>query len=323
MDVGRDETAGVWLLDVTLHIGAHRTGTTTLQKFLGHNGVALTRANTAYWGPDRTRSGLFGGMFRHPAHLSRASMARAIRSTGVIQIGLQRLENAGFDRLIVSEENMLGGLKDNIRNTSLYSYAADRMEGFRRAFAGRNLTIALSIRSYETFWASAFAFALLRGLPVPSEAQLDCLVTQPSRWTSIVEKLIDLYPDARFVVWPFESFVGHSDKQLALLMPGQTVSNLRQNCLWHNASPSRDKLRRILADRGDAQEAIKEGSDKWQPFSADHISAMKDQYARDLDWFANKAPASVRFAADPMSVENLHYDGEGQAKNDWIERCVG
>jgi len=53
-------------MDVILHIGAHRTATTTFQAWMLQNADALAAGGIAYWGPDRTRAGLFSGLVKRP-----------------------------------------------------------------------------------------------------------------------------------------------------------------------------------------------------------------------------------------------------------------
>ena len=54
------------LMDVILHVGAHRTGTTSLQAFLERNRQLLNDNGIAVWTPRWTRSALFSGLYRAP-----------------------------------------------------------------------------------------------------------------------------------------------------------------------------------------------------------------------------------------------------------------
>jgi len=309
-------------LDVTLHIGAHRSGTTTLQKFLRANRSVLDDHNIAYWGPERTRSGLFSGLFKHPARVTRDSLRRARRSTGLIQIELERFERAGMTELIVSEENMLGGLLENIEKCRLYPNAGDRLSRFRRGFAGRNLRIALSIRSYDSYWASAFGYSVMRGYDVPDARVLDQMVTQPRRWRSVITALSEVFPEAELIVWPFEAFAGLPEMQLAMLSRAGEVSGLRHRRCWLNASPTCDKLREVLVDRGSDPDQINGEHGRWKPFRADHIMALRGQYGHDLDWLRSGAAANVTFFPDVRTHEQRVRDERGRDYGD-IERQMG
>ncbi len=45
-----------------LHIGAHRTGTTSFQSYMRRHSAELSDAGIGFWGPVRTRKGLFSGI---------------------------------------------------------------------------------------------------------------------------------------------------------------------------------------------------------------------------------------------------------------------
>jgi hypothetical protein len=60
-------------MDVVLHVGAHRTASTTFQKTLGANGAALAEAGVVYWGPKCTRAGLFDGLIGAARRLDAAA----------------------------------------------------------------------------------------------------------------------------------------------------------------------------------------------------------------------------------------------------------
>jgi len=53
-------------MDVILHIGAHRTATTTFQKYMRSRSAEFAARGVAFWGPLRTRRGLFAGLLPEP-----------------------------------------------------------------------------------------------------------------------------------------------------------------------------------------------------------------------------------------------------------------
>ncbi|MCF6192421.1 MAG: tetratricopeptide repeat protein [Candidatus Hydrothermae bacterium] len=79
-------------MDVILHIGAHRTGTTTFQTYLEDNRDHLNEIGTEFWGPNRTRSGLFSGLVKRPDKVNRDAQRRGERANGLLQMELDRLE---------------------------------------------------------------------------------------------------------------------------------------------------------------------------------------------------------------------------------------
>ncbi len=279
------------IVDVILHIGAHRTGTTTLQTYLQKNACKLRKNRIEFWGPKRTRSGLFSGLVKPPEKLSNDALLRGKRSSGVIQMEMDRLAMDGVKTLIVSEENMIGVMKNNLRKSRLYPDAAERIERFAPAFELRCRRIVLSIRSYDKYWASVLAYCVERGWKMPDMAVLDRLVIQPNRWRDVVKSVAKSFPDAEILVLPFERLMGQPDRQFALLRGNVDVQPFMAHQEWHNASAGCEKLRNVLFDRGDdvAAQSLPDNNQRWQPFNDDHITAFQQQYQEDLDWLADGA----------------------------------
>ena len=50
-------------MEIVLHIGAHRTATTSFQAYMRGNAPGLVQGGVAFWGPLRTRNGLFSGLW--------------------------------------------------------------------------------------------------------------------------------------------------------------------------------------------------------------------------------------------------------------------
>ena len=49
-------------MDIILHLGAHRTATTSFQHYLRANAAGLGAAGIGVWGPETTRDGLLAGV---------------------------------------------------------------------------------------------------------------------------------------------------------------------------------------------------------------------------------------------------------------------
>ena len=272
-------------MDVILHLGAHRTGTTTFQAYLRRNRRALADLRIAVWEPDLLRNGFTTGLTGPDRPATPAQMRRAERSVGLIRLETERLRRAGADRLLVSEENMIGSVRDNLARTALYPEVIPRLARFSPAFAARCSRVVIGIRSYDRFWASALAYALPNGVRLPDRARLDRLVTQPRRWKQVITDIAATFPGAECMVVPFEAVAGQPEVQLAAML-GEPVPRLADARRWLHPSPSRDMLRQVLRDRGerDAAQRIPGGGGPWQPFAPEHVAAMQAQYAGDLDW---------------------------------------
>lgn len=318
-----------YLVDVILHLGAHRTGTTTLQVYLENNRDNLNQIGTEFWGGNRTRSGLFSGLVKRPCEITHDAVLRGERSSGLIRMELDRLTHCLVDTLIVSEENMIGVMGNNLEQAQLYPDAKARLQRFAPAFEHRCKRIALSVRSYDKYWASVMAFLVERGHEMPCDDLLDRLVTQPRRWRDVIGEIASVFPRAQLMVWPFEGLIGQVDAQLATLNGGRVPATMRGRDDWHNASAGLGKLRQVLKDRGQHRRAsqIPAGDSRWQPFADNHIAAFRDQYADDINWLRSGADGIATYVENADSgaadIDLRPHNQERGHFHDQEERSVG
>jgi len=298
-------------MDVILHLGAHRCATTTLQMYLARNAAALARAGIAIWTPDRTRGGLFAGLVQRPQDITLADERLAHRSMGVIAVETGRLEQAGTRRLIVSEENMLGTLPNNLREGALYPLLDKRARRFRAAFGPRVRGLALAIRSYEGYWSSALAFAVAQGRPMPTAAQVAALVDTPRGWRAVIAEIASGFPGVPLTVWPFEALASRPEAQLALLDPGLQLLNATGARDRLNPAPGRDKLRTLMRLRGDiaSMATLPDGDGRWTPFDARAQAELRARYAADLEWLASGADGLAQWAGPVHNGDERTGDG--------------
>ncbi len=284
-------------MDVTLHLGAHRTGTTTLQKYLEENRDNLAEIGTTFWGPKQTRAGLFSGLEKRPDTLTNEEILQGKRSCDLIRTELDQLEVKGVKSLIVSEENMIGTMWGNLSNCNLYSETQGRLQRFADGFEGHCKRVVISIRSYEAYWASVLASLIERGRVIPGRQKMDRLATQPRRWRDVITEISGVFPSAELVVWPFEAMAGRMNDQLALLNGGIVPKQMRGQDNWHNASAGGAKLRQVLKDGGHTALAAKipDGAMRWQPYEADQIAAFQAQYNEDIAWLSGGADGIARY----------------------------
>lgn len=294
-------------MDISLHLGAHRNASSTLQQFLDRNQAGLRQSGVEVWTPARTRQGLFAGLIERPEDITEHLERRAARSIGLIAVEIERLARAGRQHLLISDENMIGTTRNNLRQLRLYPRVSERLVRLRPGFGAGLCRIGLSIRSYDTFWASCLAFGIAQGFRMPLTADLDRYVTQPRRWRDLIRDLATAFPGIEILVWPYERFGGQPEAQLALLTGGVTLglplTGARERI---NASPHCDKLRKILDLRGDSalgrNLTLRDG--RWMPFDEAQRLALRAQYAVDLDWLRAGADGLARLVERAPEVKN-------------------
>ena len=281
------------LMDIILHVGAHRTATTSFQRYLRANSDAIGTSGTGVWGPLRTRKGLFSGMFPGPAMQGRSPD----RVKGRVSLQLSRARDAGVVRLLVSDENMIGSSRQCVRTGSLFPAAGDRMARYCAAFDGAITRVMLNIRSPETWWASAAAYAISRGHGVPDAAPLDRIATSGRGWRDVITDLACAVPNAEIKIAPFEEFAGRPD---ALLSEATGVQAPRdRDHYWLNRAPDLPALRAILVERGQNPDLLPDETGHWNPFTEAQTDVLRETYSDDLFWLAAGADGLAQLTENP------------------------
>ena len=127
-------------MKVILHIGAHRTGTISFQSYIRRHSKELRDDGLGFWGPMRTRKGLFAGVQPTPGF----GRTAARRARGRILLNLKKAQAQGVETLFVSDENMMGSVRMNLRKSRLYPDIGERLARYIWAFDQRIDKIVLS-----------------------------------------------------------------------------------------------------------------------------------------------------------------------------------
>lgn len=284
-------------MDVILHIGAHRCATTTFQSYLRLNADRLAARGLGFRGPHRTRGGLFRGIQPGP-HIATGRDAQR-RGVGRVRLHCARSAAAGLRQVLISDENMMGSIRGNLRMGTLYSGIGERMARFDEAFDGQVTRVALSIRSHDHYWASALGYAVTRGFAVPGPSALRRIAANRRGWQDVVTDLACAMPDADIVVLPFETYAGRPDAQLSAMCGGPAPREHAR--LWRNATPPLEALRAAASDR--ARSALPAGAGRWAPFDAAQGAALRELYADDLMWLRAGADGLARLITDETKAE--------------------
>lgn len=284
-------------MKVILHIGAHRCATTTFQHYLCANRDKLRAHRIGYWGPERTRSGLFSGVLPNATGLDAPNRAR--RARGRLRIAMSRSAAKRIDHLIISEENILGGMRDNAASGLLYPGAGERLARYNQAFDGKIDQIALNIRAQDSYWASLFGFLVARGYGPWDSADLDRLTHAHRGWRDVISDIACAVPDARIRVLPFEVFSGRPEAQLAACLP--VVPPRPAVRLRHNATLRGAELRALASP--DMAALIPAANSRWTPFTPPGCAALRRAYGDDITWLKGGGDGLAELATDPAKIK--------------------
>jgi hypothetical protein len=274
-------------MDVILHIGAHRSASTSFQAYLRANTAALEGQGLCFWGPRRTRSGLFAGIIPHnrsPRLERQAKLAR-----GRIALQVERSALKGMQHLIVTDENMIGAPRRNLRDSILYRGAGERMARHAAAFGGLITRVVLSIRAFDSYWPSTLAYGIARGHALPEPATLEAISTQTRGWRDLVMDLHCALPDVDLLVLPHETYAGVPERRLEIMTAGKVKGPLHEHRLWLNRAPDMEELRNCLALRGEDPARLGPEEGRYDPFSPAQRARMRELYQDDLFWLAGGA----------------------------------
>ncbi|WP_418591894.1 hypothetical protein [Ponticoccus sp. (in: a-proteobacteria)] len=277
-------------MDVILHLGAHRTGSTSFQHWLRAHRAGLQAAGIGFWGPWRTRSGLLNGIAD-----PRQSAQAAARRAGRLGLNLARAKRHSLGALVVSDENMLGTPRRCLRRGVLYHDAGERLARLSQAF-GQPRRIVLQIRSLDAWWASGMAWLIPRGEAVPAPEYVARIAGSARSWRHVVTDIACACPGTEIVVTAFETYGNRPDRLLAAMTGRTDRMPLRAGTFWANRRPDLATLRACLAGRGQDGGALRADGPRWQPFDAAQVAELRERYADDLFWLMSGADglASLR-----------------------------
>lgn len=297
-------------MDIILHIGAHRTGTTHFQRYMRSSEDALSEQGVRFWGPSRTRKGLFTGIY---AHLDDHRATEAPDPT--IAECLAQEKAGAVQKLVVSDENMMGSVRRNIREGQLYPDAGRHVAGFAKAFGGDVSTLLVSVRSLDTYWCSALAYGVERGIPVMDRQGRHALAQDRRGWRDVIAEIARALPNVRVKVACFETYKGRPDSLLHDACGfGAPLCEDRKPV---NPSPQLPDLRRALHAKGQDTKTLPFGMGRWNPFSNEEHAALRETYADDMMWLMAGADGLAtliedrsRTKAGPNLLSAAHEKGQ-------------
>ncbi|MAU53001.1 MAG: hypothetical protein CMN17_11665 [Roseovarius sp.] len=281
-------------MDIILHLGAHRTATTSFQHYLRANAAGLGAAGIGVWGPETTRDGLLAGVI--PPRGSRPAMAQLTRARGRVGLRLERMRAAGTARLLVSDENLIGAPRHCLRAARLYPGVGERLARLAHAFDGRIARAVFSIREQDAWWSSVLAYGVARGHGLPRAGDLDRLVTGGRGWRDVIADIACALPGADLVILPHERFASRPEARLAAMIGAETPRRAAR--AWLARSPDLAALRRAVALRGGDPSRLPGDEGRWQPFDPAQRAALRECYADDLFWLAAGADGLARLAEE-------------------------
>lgn len=265
---------GARLMDVILHLGAHRTATRSLQAYLRRHSAVLTDHGTALWPGNRPDH-------ESPA-LGQTERTEVETLVGRLRQPLNKAQARGIEHLIVSEPDLIGTVADNIAKGALYPEAGARIARIARDVGVRVASVLFCPRSHDLYWCSALASGVHAGAPVPDRAKLRNIAMARRGWRDVIADVAEALPDAEFRLLPFEDYAGMPStlarQGLGIEAPNDGAQDDK------NSAPALPELRRSVQGSGAKGANLPIGMGRWNPFLNDEHAALRELYADDMMW---------------------------------------
>ncbi len=205
---------------IVLHLGAHKTASTHLQRCLLADRATLSRAGVQVYGPPQLRG-------EHPTLLKRFDLPGAKSGLGDPQGALRDMLGDGH-RLVLSEENLVGSLLNRYGKMAepMYPEAEKRIADLAAKTAPGGLDLCLSIRQPTHFLNSAYGQHLMSGGSLELKKFLWKNPPRIVDWFDFVRRLRATPGVGRLTVWRYEDYRGVFD-QITRAMLGDAAAHVK------------------------------------------------------------------------------------------------
>lgn len=199
-------------MTLRIHIGAHKTATTELQRALRKMRDRLAEGGVGFYGPPGLRSE------RIQLHLAMHGDDPAARRKASRRLGrwLQQHETC-----VMSEENIAGSIfrrgmfgPGNI----LYPQAESSIASLRDLLGGRDFELFLSIRDPAGFVTSAYGQLLRQSHPTDIETYVKGYDVASLSWAGLAERLTACPGVTRLTCWRYEDYAALRPRILTALI---------------------------------------------------------------------------------------------------------
>ncbi|MEO0485598.1 MAG: hypothetical protein AAF092_06775 [Pseudomonadota bacterium] len=197
-------------MQLDLHIGAHKTGTSWLQQVFQGNQAALLSNGIKIPHHRKTRK-----FVTVPCQLKAYQRLGQDWNTKYTDQELQTiidsyilsLRGSGARRVVLSDENMLGHCGHIVRGGMLYSRKQAFLGVLAEFLPRPPRRIFISVRDYSAFFSAVYGQFLLDVLPenyVSAGAFTETVLGKYPNWANVLRKVAETFPKSEIVYWTYE-----------------------------------------------------------------------------------------------------------------------
>ena len=194
-----------------LHVGIHKTGSTFLQRVFLQSLSGPRSGDIAYIPFADVRSRITPAVLRAAKGIGGLGGAGLRDSQALLAASMARTGS-----IFLSDENLLGSLYRFSRVKGIYPDAQANLKAIASLLKRDvDIVIYLSIRNYSGWLESVYLqFLKKRKKLISFEEFLELACVESISWYSLVCRLTEAIPLARFVLWRYEDFVDNNKKIL-------------------------------------------------------------------------------------------------------------
>lgn len=234
------------LRKLVLHIGAHRTATSTFQHHLDKNAAYLSGFGWGVLTPtrisDRKEFSVRNVSNRIAGVCEGAFFKRTKDRRRARRMFDKLLKEIDQPRLVVSDENLLGPIFDEQLN--IYPAARCCLGEAKRVLPRDPDIVLLTVRNYATFLPSAYAMRAIyeRKFEMQDRESLAEKARHFDRgWRALISDMKLIFGSSQILVVPFEQ--SHCWQQMASIFGAEICQKMNiDNDLRLNISPGADQL---------------------------------------------------------------------------------
>ena len=273
-------------IKIIIHAGAHKTASTHLQNRLLENEKRVVKSGCSYLGPKKIRD-QFGTLWR--------ALGRS--DTPDEQERKRAALAAGQPRLVISEENIIGGFKDLMNGPNraiLYPKAVERLARLARLLAPNPLHIAMAVREPCSYYASVYNQLLLSGRFQTWERFSKGLDPMAVKWSDILRPIAEIPGVAAVSIWRYEDYyrllpqilntlLGQPRPDIPLHMEKRMHEGLSERavqacCTWHAAGYD-GRLGAVARE----DFPVSDTYPKFSPWPEELMRESRAAYGRDIE----------------------------------------
>lgn len=279
-------------MKITLHLGAHKTGSTYVQDALGLSHAHLAANHRGFVPLQAFRAG-FTSRSRKPG--PGLDEARSYLSSVIDD--MQRAQPK-VRRLILSDENLLGIPAEIVDAGVLYPSLEERLELIADCLQPHEVKVLLCLRHPAEFLRSIFTENLRLSPPefTPVERVRAAWSPEGASWVPVVERIRKLFPQSPLYLWDFAQF--RKDPKGML----ERISDCRfdtdpKPAVWSRRQGLSQSATEVLLDIGAREGGVAvrraahdvarahpltDGNWTYAMWSRDEVAAYQKQFSADL-----------------------------------------